>query len=303
MITYDDPGKSLVARVGSALWLRLAGVEHRGRPYDKELDPGRSKRADNLYEVAPDLFLHLELQVRVEVDIGWRMVRYHVLACDSIVRDRTTPGIPKPPRPRMIHWVVYLGPEDREMPSRFCEDGVEFTYNVLDLKLEDPQPYLASGHVWDTIFATLCRGGTSRDIIVRALRQIAALARTNRAEAEEALATLLSLSGLRGAQTIIEEELAHMDLELDVGNSALLRRPIEQARAKGLEEGRVEGRADAVVEALQVRFGPVPEALAEALHHSSAETLSLVLRQSFTATGLAEAVGPELAAHLKSDQA
>jgi hypothetical protein len=76
-------------------------------------------------------------------------------------------------RPRIKHWVLHLGSANHPMPSFLDEDGAVFGYQVMMVKKLDPTPYLRSGTVPVSIFATLCRGGTDADIIRQALQRIA----------------------------------------------------------------------------------------------------------------------------------
>ncbi|GEO43357.1 hypothetical protein SAE02_75050 [Skermanella aerolata] len=86
-----------------------------------------------------------------------------------------------------------------------------------------------------------------------------------------------------------------MNVELNIGGSRLLREPIEKAYA----DGRVGGAAEMVAEGLRQRFGDIPVELASALQKADEATLLSIMRASFTAGSMAEAVGPSLAEHVR----
>jgi hypothetical protein len=138
-------------------------------------------------------------------------------------------------------------------------------------------------------------GGTEPDIVKSALRKIGELAAKDPKEEADALATLLALSSLRNIEDEVEQEWRAMNVELDIGGSRLLREPIEKAYA----DGRVGGAAEMVTEGLRQRFGDIPAELASALQNADEATLLSIMRASFTAGSMAEAVGPSLAEHVR----
>ncbi len=297
MADFDGVAKALLSNLGPILWRRLTGSVNRGRPYDKELDPGRPRTVDHLFELDEDRFLHVEIQARADADMGWRMLRYHVLIRDAIARERAKRDGKPAPRPEVVHWVIHLGKDDRQIPSAHDENGVRFAFNVLDLRQEDPRPFLATGRPWDAILAILCKNGDKRDIVRIALERIAGLALRDVEEAKDALATLAVLGGLRGIVHVIDEEVERMNIEIDVGTSRLIRKPIERAHREGVAEGRVEGMASSAVTFIGKRFHvDLSDSVVEAMYRADEETIRGIMNRILESEDLNEVLGPDLAA-------
>lgn len=293
MANFDGVAKALLSNLGPVLWRRLTGSGTRGRPYDKELDPGRPRMVDHLFELHGDRFLHVEIQARADADMGWRMLRYHVLIRDAIARERAKRDGKPAPRPEVVHWVIHLGKDDRQIPSAHDENGVRFAFNVLDLRQEDPRPFLATGRPWDAILAILCKDGDKRDIVRIALERIAGLALRDVEEAKDALATLAVLGGLRGIVHVIDEEVERMNIDIDVGTSRLIRKPIERAH----REGVAEGVTLTVIRMLERKFGDdLSDDVAEALRHADESTLNGIMDRVLVTDDLDEVLGSDLAA-------
>ena len=65
---------------------------------------------------------------------------------------------------------------------------------------------------------------------------------------------------------------------------------IRQWQEEGRLQGLAEGKADSLVQILELRFGPVDQAVQRQLRHQSAEVLSAAINRALTAPTLAEAL-------------
>jgi hypothetical protein len=120
-------------------------------------------------------------------------------------------------------------------------------------------------------------------------------------EQADALAQLLVLSKLRGARSLIERKWQAMGVTVSVEDIALLREPIDRARAAGEAEGEARGQARgqalSIERILQQRFpGRLPAGLADRLANLGPEVLDEILRRSVTATSVEDALGGHMPA-------
>lgn len=120
----------------------------------------------------------------------------------------------------------------------------------MDVRDLDGEPLLASSNVNESIFAILCRVNNAREAVVRILRQILELPA---GEQREALLQLLIVSGLRGLNTVVEQEVKTMPFEIDIHENTFL----EGIYQRGLQEGKQENTRSLLLRGLELKFGPV----------------------------------------------
>ena len=187
----------------------------------------RVRRADLVARLADGRLLHLELQSTSE-DISWRELEYYALI-------RRT--YDQPP----LQIVLYVGSGKMRIPSGIEEENLKFRYRVVDIRELEGEPLLASNSVEDNLLAVLCRLPDSREAVRRIVRRIAALPPVER---QDAVAKLLILSGLRGLNQVVREEVQDMPITFDIEENPFLRELYQKAKREGEQEGREEGRQE-----------------------------------------------------------
>jgi len=114
---------------------------------------------------------------------------------------------------------------------------------------------------------------------------------TPREARADAYVGLRVLSGIRYPWELVQQILHRRELMLE---SPAYREILEEGRQAGREQGREEGLRDDVLAALEVRFGAVPEALAEQVRRRQGRSgLEGLLRRAIVVESL-EAFAREL---------
>jgi predicted transposase YdaD len=110
-----------------------------------------------------------------------------------------------------------------------------------------------------------------------------------------ALRQLIVLSGLRGLEKTVEEEIRKMPILNDIMDHKVLGREYKRGRAEGIQEGRQnaiqEGELRILRRLLEKRFGPIPAWVEERLGGWSAEDLEALSIRLLEAESLEELLG------------
>jgi hypothetical protein len=124
------------------------------------------------------------------------------------------------------------------------------------------------------------------------VRRIAGL---DSVERDVALGQLIVLSGLRGLEKTVEEEIRKMPILNDIMDHKVLGREYKRGRAEGIEEGRQDGVQQGELRILrrllEKRFGPIPAWVEERLGGQSAEDLEALSVRLLEARSLEELLG------------
>jgi predicted transposase YdaD len=230
--------------------------------------------------------LHVELQTRVEGDIGERVADY---ALRLLRRDHLP----------VSSVVVFLRPVRATPQPRFVLPGLPGlgderlvdTFTIVRL-WEIPQARVldvAAPALWP--LAALMAGSTVKTTIEVAQRLAAAPEPLE--ERRELTGLLITLAGLRlprerllaaiRRNPMIDELLRESSVAEEFIEEGF-KRGIEQGREQGREEGRSAGVRDAVLLLLEGRFGALDPALVAAIERADKPTLEQVLLHGATDT-------------------
>ena len=234
MHEYDTTLKRILTRPGGTLLTRLTGLTVT-RWMNVELPEVHRRRADLLGETSDGRFIHVELQIANDPEMGQRMVEYAV-AIRGLFR-----RVPE-------QLVLYVGQDRLNMDTGIQEGRLTFSAPVVDIRELDGDTLLNSQNLGDNVVAILTR--LSRDI--EGVRRILGrVAETDGPRRNMAIAELMLLSGLRKLGTVIEKEMELMPILTDIMDHEVIGR--ERRR------GMVEGERSVVLRLIGKRFGPVPQ--------------------------------------------
>lgn len=224
-----------------------------------ELPSVQNLRVDLLGETVQGRLLQIELQTNNDPNMPFRMLEYLMAVRRSQRR------IPE-------QVVLYAGRDPFNMPDRFVWPHGEARYGIIDLRELDAEPFLSSPAVSANIFGILTKLRDQREAVRGVLARIAGL---DPDEAGSYYAALKVLAGLRELETIVEEEVERMPLDLESlikGNSYL-----EPAYNRGLQEGLHKGEQNGELKVLrrqiERRFGRTPSWAEQRLSAYSSEQL------------------------------
>ena len=256
MHEYDITLKVLLrGSAGMAFQALTGGLVERW--LDIELPKMQNPRMDLLGEFADGTLLHLELQSGNDAEMPLRMAEYALGVYRRFGQF-----------PRQI--VLYVGEPRLRMRPGLTGTRFSFTYELRDLRDLDGDVLLGSEEVGDNVLAVLANLRDRRSAVTEIVRRIAGLDAVKR---DAALGQLIVLSGLRGLEKTVEEEIRKMPILNDILDHKVLGREYKRGRAEGTQDGIQQGELRILRRLLEKRFGPIPEWAEERLGGRSAEDL------------------------------
>jgi predicted transposase YdaD len=274
MHEYDITLKLLLRGSAAMAFQALTGglVE---RWLDIELPKMQNPRMDLLGEFADGTLLHLELQSGNDAEMPLRMAEYALGVYRRFGQF-----------PRQI--VLYVGEPVLRMQPGLAGARFSFSYELRDLRDVDGDGLLRSDDVGDNVLAVLANLRDRTSAVTEIVRRIAGL---DPVERDAALGQLIVLSGLRGLEKTVEEEIRKMPILNDIMDHKVLGREYKRGRAEGIEEGRQQGELTILRRLLEKRFGPIPAWVEERLGGRSAEDLEALSIRLLEAQSLEELLG------------
>lgn len=259
---YDTTIKELLlGRPDLILRLLLDEPVSVSRVLTTELPKVENLRPDLLLELADLRIVHLELQAQPLRLFGHRMLGYRQRIRETYQR------IP-------VQIALWLGKGPVGITDRIDEPGLHFSYRVVDIQQMNTSELLDSPFLEDNLLGMLGKVSDYRPVVARLLRRIA---ETPAPKRYSWLAKLMILSGLRGLVPAVKQEIESMPIEIDIMENEWLAEIFHQGEVKGLEQGMVQGRAEAARQMLsklvEKRFGSIPVELVLRIGSADLETL------------------------------
>jgi len=266
--------------------LQDLGPEHAqgGRTADKLV---KVRRLDGREEW---LFIHIEIQAQPEGQFSLRMWTYYYRIWDKYGQ-------------RVVSLAILADDDPKWRPGAFetetagCRLRFEFpTFKVLDFQ-DAGVVFERTGNPFALVMAAHQMAlATSQDPLARyegRFRLIRYLRRhgLDRAEVQDLWRVIHVLTRLpRELELQFKQEVARLDpVEGPMSISKLITPLEEIAREEGLAEGQAKGRAEGLVDALEARFGSVPEEVRVRLRQIADESrLRRAMRLAVTEPNLAQ---------------
>lgn len=219
-----------------------------------ELPEVRNPRVDLLARSADGTYRHVEVQLRGEAQVEFRMLDYYVAIRRVIGVD------PK-------QTLLCTGRRPMPNPGVFQSPSTRHEFTVINLCEMDGADLLASDDWADNEWALLTKSDPER-----VMRVVMDKIRTLSGEEQQtAAATFVILSGIIGMEDEVERRFeAEM---IDLMENKVLGPAIRQGMELGRAEGRVEGMREILSEQLADRFGKIPAWAEAKLAAASHETL------------------------------
>jgi hypothetical protein len=163
------------------------------------------------------------------------------------------------------------------MANELCGPDVMFRYGLVDMRSLDGERLLESPDIGDNVIAILAGLQDYRDAVRRIVTRTARLPEAAR---ERALRLLLTISGLRKLEEVVEREVERMPIYIDIMENKVLGREYK----RGLQEGELT----IVRRLLEKRFGSLPAWAEEKLIKKSSAELEEPSLRVLDANSLAE---------------
>lgn len=230
---------------------------------------------DTLFETEEGVLIHTELQGYRQDDFARRNLLYFAL----VLRDYQRAPV------QVVFW---LGPGKVAVGAGLSyPPALEYQYRLIDVREIDGDWLLEGGDVEEAIFAILCRLRDARQAVARILRRVSALPLPRQ---REAIAGLLILSGLRGLNSLVTEEVQRMPVSIDIHENTYLEEIFQDGREEGLEKGAAAARA-ILRTVLEQRFGRLSPAQTERLQGLKLDDLERMTARLGSANGIDEIFG------------
>jgi hypothetical protein len=267
MQEYDVALKLLLRKSASVALRELTGVAVETW-LDVELPKVQNLRVDLLGETGDGALIHVELQSTNEKAMPLRMAEYYLGIYRLLARF-----------PRQL--CLYIGKAPLQMQSELRCPDLSFRYAIVDIRSLDGDRLMESSDIGDNVIAILTRLRDYKDAIRSIVAKMAGLAA---AERETAMRLLLTISGLRNLEEVVQQEVRKMPLYIDIMENKVL----GPAYKRGLEEGEVKGELTILRRLVEKRFGPLPAWAEERLTAKSTTELEDLSLRVLDATTLDE---------------
>ncbi len=273
MPNKDIVSKHLLKRIAIDMAIYLFNLKvSDAELLETEFQRVEDRRADLLLHVTtPQAFLlHIEVQNDNHAHMPERMLRYRLDI------HAAHPNLP-------IHqYVVYIGKENLRMFNTLRQQGLDYEYQLIDMRKIDCQHFLHHDSPDALVLAILCdfKEHEPRLVVRHIVQRLQNQLSHNASGLREYFGMLEILSSNRQLQTIVDEE-KHMLSAIDYNNL-----PSYQAgRQAGWQEGRQEGRQEGeqvglhsgevrfLKRQLRKKFGELPPAIEKRLDTATEQQL------------------------------
>ena len=226
----------------------------------------RNLRPDLLARGADGQLRHVELQIKNDRTLPFRMLEYYV-------------GFRRAFDEHVHQTLLYAGREPLSMPHYFSSASTRHEFHILNLREMDGAELLASSDWTDNEWALLTRCDPEKVIRV-VLDKLRTLDPNTQ---QTAASTFFIIGGILGIEDELKRRVAAEMIDL-LENKVLgpaIRQGLEQGRVEGRMEGRVEGRVEGRMEGmahlleslLEKRFGPLPAWAKSRIQSASVQTI------------------------------
>jgi len=189
-----------------------------------------SKRADIVVKINNEFILHLEIQNNNDYSMPYRMLRYWL----DITQTTNLP---------IKQYLIYIGKDKLRMKNNILKDGVNYVYNLIDMRSIDCEYFLKEDTPDSLVLAVLCdfKDKNPKDVIKYIIDRLQYHLKDD-------------LNGFRKYTMILEEISTNRDLKDIVKEVEMLSEirledlpSWEIGMEKGLEKGLEKGKIDSAI--------------------------------------------------------
>jgi hypothetical protein len=216
----------------------------------------QERRADFLIryldQEGEEQFLHIEIQNRINEDESFEQMPYRMTYYGLAARGRYGK------MPQQILILIKDSAAARRVPSFFAEGRLRMDFDIVRLWEVDPEPLLQSGLVGLLPLVPLMRGESVEELLEACTESINEQVQSNQ-ERSELIGIALLMATLRNKNISARDFLRRREM-----SNILLESPIfEELFGDRLEAAKHESRRQIVLEALEHKFGVLPEDLTQ----------------------------------------
>jgi hypothetical protein len=216
----------------------------------------QERRADFLIryldQEGVEQFLHIEIQNRINEDEAFEQMPYRMTYYGLAARGRYGK------MPQQVLILIKDSAAARRVPSFFAEGRLRMDFDIVRLWEVDPEPLLQSGLVGLLPLVPLMRGESVEELLEACTESINEQVQSNQ-ERSELIGIALLMATLRNKNISARDFLRRREM-----SNILLESPIfEELFGDRLEAAKQESRRQIVLEALEHKFGVLPEDLTQ----------------------------------------
>lgn len=263
---YDTTLKELLQYGTPQLWQLVFG-QQMGEALPVELPSVKMRKPDFVAWLNNHVLAHVDLQSDNDDTMEWRELEYYLLL---------TRLYKQPP----IQYVIYFGAAPMTMRRSINHAMLQFSYNLIDIRVLNTNVLLGSESLADNVLAVFGVGLPQAEIIRRILEKFRALAQN---EQRDWMAKLMILSGLRGAEDIVQEEAQKMGISTDIRDNKFF----QEAVHLGIEQGEAKALRSLLIE----KFGSISEAVEQRLSSLNAAEIEVALKRVLKANQIEDVFG------------
>lgn len=271
---YDTTLKELLQYGTPQLWQLIFG-QQAGEALPVELPSVKMRKPDFVAWLNNHVLAHVDLQSDNDDAMEWRELEYYLLL---------TRLYKQPP----IQYVIYFGAAPMTMRRSINHPTLQFSYNLIDIRLLNTNILLGSESLADNVLAVFGKGLPQAEIIRRILEKFKALAQN---EQRDWMAKLMILSGLRGAEEIVQEEAQKMGISTDIRDNKFFQEAFHLGIEQGVGQGIEQGEAKALRSLLVEKFGGISEAIEQRLSSLTAAEIEIALKRVLKANQIEDVFG------------
>ena len=159
---------------------------------DEEFERVESRRADIVAKADENKILHIEIQTNYDKLMPIRMLRYYT---DIKAKYLNLP---------VLQYVVYLGKGN--LKTFLSDEGLEYSYNLIDMKKIDCNVFLERNTPEDTVLAILCdfKNKNPENVVEYIIEKLISITDSN--GFKKYMLILEEFSELRDLQEIVKEK-------------------------------------------------------------------------------------------------
>ena len=271
---YDTTLKELLQYGTPQLWQLIFGQQVR-EILTVELPSVKIRKPDFVAWLESGVLAHLDLQSDNDDSMEWRELEYYLLL---------TRLYKQPP----VQYVIYFGDAPMTMQDSIRHPMLRFSYHLRDIRWFSTKFLLDSMSLADNVLAVFGEGLTQAEIIRRILEKISVLSQN---EQRDWVAKLMILSGLRGAENIVQEEAEKMAISTDIRDNKFFQEAFTLGVEEGVGKGVQQGEAKALRSLLEEKFGILPEAVEQQLGSLNPREIEAALKRVLKANQIEDVFG------------
>ena len=281
MLDWDTTLKQLITESGDRVLPMLGAASGIKRWLNVELPTTQNLRVDLLAELMSGELGHIELQSKNLPGMPFRMLEYSVAIYRSQGRF-----------PQQI--LLYVGNDTLHVDNTLRVPGIDFRFEVIDLRTLDGTALLESEKLSENLLALMMAVEDRREAIRRIVVRINRLDEVRR---RDALARLLLTCGMRKLLTVAHEEIEKMPATGNILDDPFLAKIAlereEKGREQGREQGRDRGRREIVHDLIEKKFGPLPAWVDERMSSASSQQIDALAMRILDCPTLDQLFSPQ----------